>query len=271
MNRVLPAWANHQASIFEQRHRIPDNQYAHRFNTVISDRLERSPQRFFWGAVQSYLDLLDLTRAIKTGRHPYFAPGARVDFLGYSAGGYVSFLLLLEDAEGLFTDSRAALFASCVPARDLNLASPLILDLAAETALMKMFVKGIDVRPDARMRHWFQCHGEGRWFRALSGVRTDRQNLEGRIRELAGRVLGIANTNDEVMPLHAFLDTLQGLRRDTGVRVMELDLGLHENPFVELGGDRLSRRGLVEFLDEEPYGASFRRFIDAVASHLAPS
>jgi hypothetical protein len=269
VNRVLPSWAGDQTSILERRRQIPDNQFAHRFNTVISDRLERCPQRFFWGAVQSYRDLADLTREIRSGRHPHFEADARVDFLGYSAGGYISFLLLLEDGEGLFTDSRAALFASCVPARNLNLASPLILDMAAETALMNMFVKRIDIGPDARIRHWFEHHGEGRWFRTLSGVRMDRQKLETRLRQLAPRILGIANTNDDVMPLDAVLDTLQGLRRDTGIRVLELELGLHENPFVDLGGDRLARRGLIDFLDEERFGAEFRRFIDSAASHLA--
>jgi hypothetical protein len=71
-----------------------------------------------------------------------------------------------------------------------------------------------------------------------------------------------------VTPLDSMLDTLQGLRRDTGLRVVELDLGLHENPFVDLRGNRLSRRGLTEFLDEYRFGTSFDRFIEAVASHL---
>ena len=268
MNRVLPAWSGQQADILEGRKQIADNLFAHRFNTVISDRLEKCPERFFWGAVQSYLDLVDLVREIRSDRHPHFEPDTRIDFLGYSAGGYIGFLLLLENAEGIFSDSRAALFATCIPARDLNLASPLILDLAAETALMKLFVKNIDVRADARMRHWFDDHGEGQWFRVLSGVRTDWQRLEKRLRELAPRLFGIANRNDDVTPLHAVLDTLQGLRRDTRVEVMELDLGLHENPFIDVGGDRLARRGLVEFLDTERYGNEFHRFIDGVASHF---
>jgi hypothetical protein len=170
MNRVLPAWAESQTPICERRRRIPDNHFTHRFNAIISDRLEQRPERFFWGAIQSYLDLVDLARDIRSGRHPHFAQDARIDFDGYSAGSYISFLLLLEDAEGLFTDSRAALFASCVPARDLKLTSPLILNLAAETALMQMFVNSID-RANSRMLHWLECHGEARWFRALCGLR----------------------------------------------------------------------------------------------------
>ena len=269
MNRVLPAWSGQQAQTLLQRQRIPDNRFAHRFNTVISDRLEQRPERLFWGAIQSYLDLVDLVREIRSGQNPHFESDARIDFLGYSAGGYISFLLLLENLDGIFNESRAALFASCIPARDLNLASPLILDMAAETTLMKLFVKSIDVKPGDRMQHWLASHGEGRWLRALSGIRPDRRALERRLKELASRVLGIANINDDVTPLNAVLDTLQGLRRDTGVQVVELDLGLHENPFVDVGGDRLARRGRIEFLDEQRYGTEFRRFIETVSDHLA--
>jgi len=268
VNRVLPAWSTRQAAICERRQRMAGNQFAHRFNAIVSERLEELPERFFWGAVQSYLDLVDLASDIRAGRHAHFTADTRLDFLGYSAGGYVSFFLMLENPEGLFSDSRAALFATCAPARDLNLASPLILDLAAETALMKKYVKNIDQGADPRMRHWLECHAEGRWFRALSGTRTNRQKVEARVREIAPRLLGIANINDDVTPWNALLDTFQGLRRDTGVRVEELDLGLHENPFVDLGGNLASRKGLIEFVDEERYGREFERFIAAVAAHL---
>jgi pimeloyl-ACP methyl ester carboxylesterase len=192
MNRVYPGWARVQRSICDRRRRFANNLFIHPFNAVISDRLEQQPERFFWGAIQSYLDLVDLARDIRSGRHPHFSEGARVDFLGYSAGGYISFFLLLENPEQLLADSRGALFASCVPARDLSLASPLILDLAAETALMKIFVKGTEERASLRMRHWFDSHGEGRSFRTLTGIRADRVKLEARVRQIAPRVLGIA-------------------------------------------------------------------------------
>jgi len=220
MNRVLPAWAGGLTSICDERRRIPYNQFAHRFNAIMSQRLEQRPERFFWGAVQSYLDLVDLAREIRAGRHPYFAQDARIDLVGYSAGGYVALLLLLEDPEGFFADSRAALFASCAPARDLSLASPLILDLAAETALMRMFVKNLDQRASPRMRHWFEWHGEGRWFRAICGIRTDRQKLEARLKQFAPRLLGVANTNDDVMPLNSILARSSTSNRPAEIRAL---------------------------------------------------
>ena len=269
VNRVLPAWAKTQRAIYERRRQLVGNEGAHRFNAVISDRLAARPERFFWGAVQSYLDLVDLARSIRSGNHPHFAPDARIDLFGFSAGGYLSLILMLEDPEELFKDSRGIVFASGVPTRDLNLFSPFILDLAAEVAMMRLYVKNLEELSSARMRHWFEAHGEGRWIRALSGLRADRARLESRLKQVSSRLLGIINVNDDVMPAGAMLNTLQGLNRDTGVDVAEFEMGVHESPFVCSDHSQPARRFITEFLDEERYGAVFEKFIKRTVAHLA--
>jgi pimeloyl-ACP methyl ester carboxylesterase len=269
VNRVLPAWAKTQREVYERRSQLAGNEGAYRFNAVISDRLAARPERFFWGAVQSYLDLVDLARTIRSGRHPHFTPDARIDLFGFSAGGYLSLLLMLEDPEGLFKDSRGIVFASGVPSRDLNLLSPFILDLAAEIAMMRLYVKNIDTLSSARMRHWFEAHGEGRWIRALAGLRTDRTRLEERLKQVSDRLLGITNLNDDVMPTGSMLNTLQGLNRDTGVEVSEFEMGVHESPFVCANHQEPPRRFITEFLDEERYGAVFEKFIDRAVAHFS--
>lgn len=268
VNRVSPLWARQQQEIYGRRSGDPANDGATRFNSVISDRLESRPERFFWGTVQSYLDLTDLVKTIRAGRHPHFTPDAQVDLLGYSAGGYLSLLLLLADEEGLFADSRAVVFGSSVAMRDLNLLSPLILDSASEDAMMRAYVKNIERFADPRMLHWFEAHGVGRWFRAFSGVRPDTAAVEKRIAEVAPRVLGICNVNDMVMPLGAALNTLQGVRRDTGVPVIELELGAHESPFVCPSIDDSLRRAITEFIDVEAYGGQFEKFILGIDRHF---
>jgi pimeloyl-ACP methyl ester carboxylesterase len=271
MNRVMPGWAAQQHGLFERRNRLVGNDSSHRFNAVISERLQVRPERFFWGAVQTYLDLVDLVQQIRSGRHPHFAEGARVDLIGYSAGGYFTLLLMMDDREELFSDSRGVVFASGVPIRDLDLASPLILDLTAEVALTRLFVKNIDPPQSLRMQHWLELHPEGRWMREFCGQRPKRARLEQRLRELAPRLLGIANINDEVVPLGAMLNMLQGVQRNSGVRVLELDLGVHENPFSAPSYDKAKpgRRLITEFFDETMYGQAFSRFIGAIMRHLA--
>lgn len=268
VNRVSPSWARQQQEIYERRSGDPANDGSTRFNAVISDRLERRPERFFWGTVQSYSDLVDLARTIRADGHPHFTRDARIDLLGYSAGGYLSMLLLLADEENLFAESRAVVFGSGVAMRDLNLSSPLILDAAAEDAMMKAYVKNIERFAGPRMTHWFEAHGVGRWFRAFSGVRPDAAAVERRVGEIAPRLLGICNVNDMVMPLGAALNTLQGVRRDNGVRVVELELGAHESPFVCPTLDNSLRRSITEFIDVEAYGGQFGKFVMEVERHF---
>ncbi len=113
-------------------------------------------------------------------------------------------------------------------------------------------------------------HDEGRWFRALCGAPSERRRLEERLRQIAPRLLGVANLNDQVIPPDGVLNLLQGLHRDTGVRVEELQLGVHEHPFVCAGYHERDRRFITEFIDVEQYGMPFQRFIEAASTILRP-
>ena len=62
---------------------------------------------------------------------------------------------------------------------------------------------------------------------------------------------------------------LQGVRRNTGVAVEELELGIHENPFACADLHQPERRLILDVLDEARYGTSFERFIQIAAGHLA--
>ncbi len=271
INRVPSDWFRLVPESLARRKMVDGNDLVHRFNALMSERLETRPERFFWGALQSFWDAVDLARQIRAGAHPHFTSDARIDFLGYSAGGFVALALMLDDPEGLFTNSRAALFATAGAVRDLNLASPLIVDTAAESAMMKMYVRQLDQRFTPRMHHWIDHHSEARWLRTFCGLRPDRAMLEARMREIAPRIAGIANANDEVFPTGAMCNALQGVRRDTGVRVEELQLGIHENPFACSDLQQPERRLVLEMLDEARYGAGFERFMEIVGDHLGPS
>jgi hypothetical protein len=268
INRVRRAWGGTQQERYHHRMAIPGNELSHRFNAVISDRLHAHPERFMWGALQSYYDILDIVAMIRDNRHPHFEPDTRIDLMGFSAGGYISLALFLENAHRWFDDSRAVIFASCAAVRDVNLASPLILDHAAEMALMKLFVKYREKLMTPRLAHWFTAHSEGRWFDAFCGLMPDRTLLEPRLREVAPRLLGIANANDQVMTPGAMMNALQGRRRDTGVPIKELILGIHENPFASPDYNQRERQMITEFLDIERYGREFEDFIGIVCEHL---
>jgi hypothetical protein len=275
IKRADRQWANleFKRRIMEHREKDSHNEKANRFNSIISERLEAHPERFFWGAMQSYWDIVDLVAQIRSEdnekQHPHIAPDARIDFIGFSSGGYLALALLAVNHQGWFSDSRACLFATCVEMRNLGTSTIYTVDRKAENKLRKCYVEEFDTWPNERMRHWLDCHPEGRWMRNFGGRVQDRAQREERLRELAPRLLGITSPNDEVMPLDAMLNVLKGIRRDqwsTGVRVEELALGIHEHPFC-LPDYELNKRGLVEPFNER-YSAELDQFIDLIVGHL---
>ena len=265
VNRVLPRWGGEIDGHLARRRAVPRNEDVHPFNCVVSERLDAYPERFFWGGLQSYGDVVDLIRGVREGRHPHVHPEARVDLLGYSIGGYLALGLLLLDEGGLFGDSRALVFESGAALRATNMSSRFIIDHACEVSLMKLYVRFTGRLANARLSHWLREHDLGRWLRALCGDESERPRLEARLRELAPRLLAIGNANDEVIPAPAMLNTLQGLHRDTGVRVQELALGVHEHPFLCPDYGQRDRRFVTEFLDLPRYGTGFERFVGSAA------
>ena len=267
INRVRREWAEEQQDIYRRRMEIPGNEFAHRFNAVISERLGVHPERFIWGALQAYWDLIDLVAEIRAGRHPHFTADTRVDVLGFSAGGYVALALLLENHQGWFERSRGVMFASCAAIRDVNLSSMLILDHAAEVALMKLYVKYREKLMSPRMKHWLDHHHEAAWFNAFLGLMPNRALLDARLKEIAPRLLAVAGSADQVMPVGAMMNALQGIRRDTGVPILELPLGIHENPFSCPDYQQRERAMITEFLDIDRYGRVFDTFLGRVCAH----
>jgi hypothetical protein len=268
VNRVLPAWGRQLDVHLARRRAVARNENVHAFNCVVSDRLDAFPERLFWGGLQAHGDVADLVREIRAGRNPHVHPEARIDLLGYSIGGYLALGLLLVDEDGLFRDSRAVVFESGAALRATNMSSRFIIDHACEVSLMKLYVRFTGRLANPRLSHWLRDHAVGRWFRALCGDESERPAMEARLRSIAPRLLALSNANDEVIPSAAILNTLAGLHRDTGVRVEELSLGVHEHPFLCPDYDQRDRRFVTDFVDEPRYGAGFARFVDAASALL---
>jgi pimeloyl-ACP methyl ester carboxylesterase len=261
VNRVHPPWGRSLEAHLARRRQLTGNENVHPYNCVLSERLDARPERFFWGGVQSYGDVVDLVRTIRADRHPYVHPEAQVDVLGYSAGGYLALGLMLGDPGGLFSSSRCVLFESGAAMRANHLSTRLIMDLACEVALMKLYVRFTARLANPRLAHWLADHEEGRWFRALFGEERERARFEQRLKEVSSRLLAISNTNDDVIPSSAVFNTLRGKHRDTNVQVEELTLGVHEHPFVCSDYEQKDRRFVTEYLDVPALGEGFEKFI----------
>ena len=247
------------------------------FNGRISERLGRAPERYCLGGLQSCFDAADLVARIEGGEHASCRAGARVRFLGYSAGGYLALVLLLADPFGRFSDARAALFASGAPIGGIRPESLFIMDDSAAKGLSAYLRGGTfpDGAIDGRHR---RLHGQSvdpplRW---LKEVLFHGDALAARIKDLQDRVLVVVNPADRVISAD------QAERNLHPAPVLRLDLGVHEFPFTtgEPLPDRYDRRAketrsMVRNVRNAhrigpEYRSAFDRFVHEVSAFLFP-
>jgi hypothetical protein len=274
MSRRPHAWIEQGRNLFPARAALPGNFRPSPFNAVLSQRLSDHPGRLLRGGLQSCRDLADLALAWREGTLGPFVAGGRLQFLGYSAGGYVALAALLADCEGALGESRLVLLASGAAAsQGVHPESLLILDRLAAKAVHQYYIEeGYRSGSDAEVAQWIEATPEGWWLREIycGGPR-----LAGALAGLRGRVVAFAGTRDEVVTAAGMVSNLHGLP------VYPLDLGVHELPFSgskplpDVYTASVGRRLLVALgaaADIRPgFRGVFRRFVEGVSRHLAGS
>jgi hypothetical protein len=257
-----------------ERQAMPGNTVATRYNTILSARLDRHPERLFLGGRQSYGDVLDLVASLRHGtftlgaghegtfvpRRP-FAEGTRVDFLGYSIGGYLTLGLLLGDGDTPdLAESRAVIFAAAAPfshadpALNANTLSPFILDGLA-TERVRQFYGSEAAAP-------LLDNLQGRWCRAI--FRAVHDMLDPPLQRVRARLLTIGNTADTVVPPNGMAETL-------GPLDCLLPLGAHEYPFslTDVWQAGVTRSMVKSYNVHPSYEAGFQRFMQTSIDFLA--
>jgi hypothetical protein len=253
----------------ESRRSMDGNGTCTLYNVVLSERLERNPERFFLAGLETYRDLFDLGNSINSGLYAVaqgdrafypFANGTRVHFLGYSLGGYLSLILLMgKKDEPIFSQSKLIILCSGAAINnentDLNAnpISPLILDRSASRRLVGFYKNGEEFP--------FMDTDEAALFKAV--FLGDRGVLDAELRRLRGRIKIIGGENDRVIPI-------RGMEKNIGWIDEDLKLGIHEYPFsVEsLDGPNLERQMSRSYNVAEPFRAVFKRFVDCVIGSI---
>ncbi len=253
----------------ESRKNLDGNSTCTLYNVVLSERLDRSPERFFLAGLETYRDLFDLGSSINSGHyavmhgdrtlHP-FEKDTRVHFLGYSLGGYLSLILLMgKRNESVFSQSKLIVFCSGAainnedPNLDANPISPLILDMSASRRLVGFYKNG--------EKFPFMDTEEAFLFKSV--FLGNRDVLDPELRRLRDRIKIIGSKNDNVIPI-------RGMERNLGWIDEDLKLGIHEYPFsVEsLGVSNLERQMSRSYNISELFQAAFKRFVDCVVEAI---
>ena len=262
-----------QTRIAAHRAAMTGNLRTSPFNGRISERLSRSPQRYFLGGLQSCFDAVDLAARIEAGDHVSCGAGARPRFLGYSAGGYLALVLLLADPGNRFSDCRAALFASGAPLDGIRPESLFIMDDSAAKRLAAYLRGGSFPDGAIKGRHRQLIEAPTRW---LAEVLFHGDGLAERMEALQDRLLVVLNPADRVISADRAAWNLHP------APVLRLDLGVHEFPFTtgEPLPDRYDRRApetraMIRNVRNvhhigRAYRPAFDRFIHEVSAFLFP-
>jgi len=258
----------------QERQALPGNTVATRYNTILSERLDRHPERLLLAGRQSHADLIDLVAHVRHGTFTVedghegrllpgrlFTEGTRVDWLAYSIGGYLTLGLLLGagDTPDL-SESRAVLFATGAPfshpdpALNANTLSPFILDGVATERVRQFYGAGAT--------EGLQSNSQERWYRAI--FRADHAVLDPALQRIRSRLFTIGNTVDTVVPPAGMAETL-------GPLDCLLPLGAHEYPFslADVWQPGVTRSIVRSYTVLPSYEAGFRRFIEAIIDFLA--
>ncbi|MDR0621781.1 MAG: DUF6051 family protein [Deltaproteobacteria bacterium] len=242
MNRAPALWTDARAmrAVSQWRKLIyPNILECSLSNAAISHRLEEDASRFFWSGLQTYGDIVSLTRSIRAGEHPAFAPGASVDFFTYSIGCYISELLFMANEDNLFSDSRLVLFCGGPVFSRMNAVSKFILDSKADEKLGKFLIENL---PEHRKNDPFLDENLGkteigRTFLSMIEPNIGRQLREKRLRGMAGRVKALALELDTVVPAGEVIKTLKGYKGDIPISISVANPDYpyrHEDPFPTL-------------------------------------
>lgn len=233
MNRAEPIWSNRKQMVeianFRKR-KYPENTNYSFVNAAISSRLEAHPQRIFWSGLQTYSDIIEVVRDIRSHKIKSISPETTLDLFGYSIGSFLSMIIKMADPEGLFTDSKLFCFCGGMTIDRMFPISKYIMDSQATIKMQSVFAELLssDFKSDTKLKHYQneKIHPQESWFKMMLRYNYYQKEREARIRELQSQIKVYVLEKDEVAPPIEALNTVKG-----GYRNIDVEVEIQDFPY----------------------------------------
>ncbi|MCF7859034.1 MAG: DUF6051 family protein [Candidatus Cloacimonetes bacterium] len=229
MNRTPPEWTDPRflrTANKERKTIIPNIANSSIANIALSARLQFYPQRFLWSGLQSYYDIIQLLREIRSGTHPIIKNKASIDFFAYSVGSFLANILLMTNSYNYLAKSKLFNFCGGPTLNRMNAASKYILDSEANIAVYSFYIERLDeeLKKDERLKHYFSdLHPVGKYFRSMLEFHRMQEFREKRFKELNKRIFALALKKDFVVPPIEVINTLRGNEKKIPIKVKVMD------------------------------------------------
>lgn len=240
MNRVPEMWVNPKlmTKVNKERKKLNPNLNQISFaNAAISTRLQSRPDRYLWSGLQTFYDIVQLIREIRSGYNPQISKDAAIDFFAYSIGVFLGQILMMANPYNYLDKSKLFCFCGGPTLNRMSPTSRYIMDSEANISVYSFFIEHLEtqLKRDKRLQHYFsKLHPEGNCFKSMLDYHKMKQFRECRFRELSKQIMAVALKKDKVIPYSEVINTLTGEDHDIPIKVKVLDFPYeydHITPF----------------------------------------
>ena len=188
---------------------LQESSYA---NFTLSERLTESPERFYLSGLQTANDIAALLNQMERGEHPCFEINTKADIFAYSIGGLLGQVLMMENPDGLLTDSKLFLFCAGSVFEHMNGASRLIMDSQANERLHIYYEHEFEdkLKKPGITFDFFNESRLGLAFRSMIALNRYRKSRESVFREISDQIYAVTLKEDKVIPADKIYENLLG-------------------------------------------------------------
>jgi hypothetical protein len=221
----------------ERKAMYPDIVESSFVNAAISTRLQFKPEAFFWSGMRTYNDIQKLILQIKSDEHPDISKNASIDFFSYSIGAFLTEILMMNNFNNWFSESRAFLFCGGPTMSGMYATSKYIYDSEGYKSMTKFYVQNFEeeVKKNIVMNEYFKNPEPAAIdFKSMLTIDLLKKHRKSKLKNLSDRIKAIALVKDEVIPPASVIQTLQGEHNEIPIEVEVMDFPFeydHISPF----------------------------------------